>query len=101
MFKPFRMLVGLLVVGGCACSHKSIRAQPLPGSIPASFFGMHMAVGSTSLVNPAPWGTPVLEPISIGALGKCVVSSWQYVEKKPGNYDWLQMDRCVAWAAHF
>lgn len=62
---------------------------------------MHMAVDKTSLSNPEPWGTPILPPLTVGALGKCVASSWHYIEKTPGEYDWAQIDRCVQWAAHF
>lgn len=69
--------------------------------VPANFFGMHVAVHSTSLHNPARWGTPILGPIVIGAMGKCVVSNWSYVESAPGDYDWVQIDACTNWAAHY
>jgi len=69
--------------------------------IPASFFGMHVAVSDTSLEIPAPWGTPILSPISIGAMGKCVTSDWSYIEQSTGNYNWSKIDTCTNWAAHF
>jgi len=76
-----------------------------PGSqtpvIPASFFGMHMAIYNTSLGDPAPWGTPILKPLVVGALGKCVTSNWSYVEHTPGDYFWNRMDTCTQWAAHY
>jgi hypothetical protein len=69
--------------------------------VPASFFGMHVAYSKTSLGNPAPWGTPILPPIVIGAMGKCVESFWPYIEREPGVYTWGAIDRCTNWAAHF
>jgi hypothetical protein len=98
-FRP-ALLIGILPIGIAACSHTANPAPPVPGVIPANFFGMHMAVSDTSLANPAPWGTTLLSPLTVGALAKCVASSWQYVERKPEMYTWTQMDRCIAWAAH-
>lgn len=77
-------------------------ASPAPANaIPASFFGNHLGVAATSLANPGPWGTPILPPLVVGAMGKCVASNWPYIERKPTEYSWSQIDRCVAWAAHF
>jgi hypothetical protein len=72
-----------------------------PAVIPASFFGMHMAIYNTSLGNPAPWGTPIVKPLVIGSMGKCVTSNWSYVEHTPGEYYWKRMDTCTEWAAHY
>ena len=69
--------------------------------IPASFFGMHVAIQATSLRNPGQWGTPILQPIVIGAMGKCVITNWPYVEQTPGQYHWRQIDTCTDWAAHY
>jgi hypothetical protein len=66
--------------------------------IPEDFFGMHLAVSHTSIDNPAPYGTPVLAPVVVGALGKGVGTTWPVLEPASATYDWGDPDNFVKWA---
>jgi hypothetical protein len=70
-----------------------------PAVLPAQYFGMHII--RMSLRYPKPWGPPIRPPIVVGAMGKCSVSNWQYIEPTLGVYNWALIDTCTNWAAHF
>ncbi len=53
------------------------------GPIPAAFFGMHV-------MEPRHWPT-----VPFGALGKGTGVTWDYIEPKKGQFDWLRLDRFV------
>ena len=60
--------------------------KPLPvpaGPVPREFFGMH-------LIERKDWPT-----VPIGALGKGTFTSWTYIERSRGAYDWSNLDAWV------
>jgi hypothetical protein len=60
---------------------------PVPkGPVPLEFFGMH-------LIERANWPT-----IPVGALGKGTFTSWTYLQRSRGNYNWSNLDAWVALA---
>jgi hypothetical protein len=57
---------------------------PLPtGPVPREFFGMHV-------IDRKNWPT-----VPIGALGKGTTTSWTYIERSRGTYDWSNLDAWV------
>jgi hypothetical protein len=61
--------------------------QLTKSAVPPEFFGMH-------LIERANWPT-----IPIGALGKGTFTSWTYLERSRGRYDWVNLDGWVGLAA--
>ena len=60
--------------------------NPLPvptAPVPREFFGMHV-------IDRKDWPT-----VSIGALGKGTFTSWTYIERSRGTYDWSNLDAWV------
>ena len=59
-------------------------ALPVPAKpVPPEFFGMHV-------IERGNWPT-----VSIGALGKGTFTSWTYIERLRGSYDWSNLDAWV------
>jgi hypothetical protein len=57
--------------------------------IPLTFFGMHVGVHT-------PYSTPILAPITVGAVGKGVITFWPYTETARGVYSsWGPVDKEV------
>jgi hypothetical protein len=78
--------------------HDGEAGPGLGAVIPQDFFGVHLAVSHTSIDNPPPYGTPVLAPVVVGALGKGVGTLWQVLEPVSGTFDWTDSDHFVNWA---
>jgi hypothetical protein len=64
-------------------------------TIPSTFFGMHVAVSSTTS-----YSTPILSPVVVGAAGKGVVTNWQYLEPSRGVYAWGALDELVSFGTN-
>jgi Glycosyl hydrolases family 39 len=65
------------------CCASASLAQTPSGSVPSTFFGMHIE-------NVSDWPS-----VPIGALGKGAGVAWPYVEPSRGEFDWTRLDDYV------
>ena len=75
----------------CCDSHENGNNQ-LPAVIPSSFFGMHVAYGTTS------YSTPILPPIIVGEQGKPAGTNWPYLESARGTYSFTNLDNAMVFS---
>ena len=77
----------LVLTGPLRTSLIPVEAPDAP--VPLTFFGMHVGVHT-------PYSTPILAPITVGAVGKGVITFWPYTERARGvNSSWEPLDRQV------
>ena len=69
-------------------------SNPCPAPVPANFFADHLIAytGTFQSSDFPSW------PPTLGALGKCGLTSWTYIEQSRGVYDWSYLDACVTQA---